>query len=291
MRVTRRSTLASTLAASIAAAATLAAAPPAQAVPTQVLWYRFDNHSLGAQPSTVTNSGTLGSSVVSTVYRKVATSPNADFPATIVNGVSDASGGLPSGRAVDLPPYQVLASGPSLSVVAIKNISSTGADALNPGTGDFTWKADFSLDDQAGSDPADGDNIVQRGLYSGHLWKMSADGHKYVCTVKAPGTGNEIETPAITVPNQTPHRFWYRGRCNRSVTGVLTATLQAYDKAQSAWVSVKSVAKSGAGVDFTAMPKSTPVSIGGKLNSTWTGINREPDQFNGVIDNVALTLG
>jgi len=273
--------------------ALLSAAPPAQAVATQVLWYRFDNHSLGAQPTTFTNSGTLGTAVASTVYRKVATAPNVNFPATIVNGVSGAIGSLPSGRAIDLPPYQLLSSGPSLSVIGIRNNSSTGTDPMNPGTGNFTWKADFSLDDDLGSQPPDGDNIVQRGLYSatGYLWKMSADGHRFVCTVKAPGTENEVETPAITIPKKTPGRSWYRGRCNRSATGVLTATLQVYDKPQSAWVSVKTETSSGADVDFASMPKSTPVSVGGKLNSSWTGINRDPDQFNGVIDNVALTIG
>ncbi len=273
--------------------ALLATASPAQAVPTQVLWFNFDNHSLGARPTTFTNRGTLGTSVTSTVYRKVATSPNADYPATIVNGVSDASGTLPSGRAIDLPPYRLLSSGPSLSVIGIKNGSSTGTDPMNPGIGDFTWKADFSLDDNLGSQTVDGDNIVQRGLYSttGYMWKMSADGHKYVCTVKAPGTGNEIETPIITIPNQTSNRSWYRGRCNRSAAGVLTATLQVYDKAQGAYVSVKTVTKAGAGINFTAMPKSTAVSIGGKLTTSGTGVNTDPDQFNGVLDNVTLTVG
>lgn len=273
--------------------AVLGPAIPAQAASAQVLWYRFDNHSLSAQPTTFTNSGTLGASVTSTVYHRVATSPIVDHPATIVNGVSDASGALPSGRALDLPPYQLLASGPSLSVVAVKNSSSTGTDPLNPGVGDFTWKADFSLDDQLGSQTADGDNIVQRGLYSdtGYLWKMSADGHQYVCTVKAPGAGNEIETPVIVIPNKTSSRSWYRGRCNRSAVGVLTATLQVFDKTQGVWVLVKTVTKSGAGVDFTAMPKSTAVSIGGKLNTSGTGINQDPDQFNGVVDNVTLTVG
>jgi hypothetical protein len=273
--------------------AVLGAASPAEAVPAQVLWYRFDNHSLGAQPTTLTNWGTLGASVISAVHHKAPTSPNADYPATIVNGVSDASGALPSGRAIDLPPYQLLSSGPSLSVINIRNDSSTGADPMNPGTGDFTWKADFSLDDQLGSQSTDGDNIVQRGLYSttGYLWKMSVDSRKFLCTVKPPGTGNEIETPAITVPSSTANRSWYRGRCNRSAAGVLTASLQVFDKAQGAWVSVKTVTRTGAGVDFTAMAKSTPVSVGGKLNSTWTGINSDPDQFNGVLDNVALTVG
>ena len=273
--------------------ALLVAASPAEAVPTQVLWYRFDQHSLGAQPTSFTNSGTLGTSVTSTVYRQVATSPNADFPATIVNGVAKASGALPSGRAIDLPPYQLLSSGPSLSVIAIRNASSTGTDPMNPGSGNFTWKADFSLDDELGSEPADGDNIFQRGLYSstGYLWKMSADGHKFVCTVKTPGIENEIETHAITIPNKTSNRSWYRGRCNRSEAGVLTATLHVYGKVRSAWISVKKATKGGARVDFTPMPMSTPMSIGGKLNPSWTGINESPDQFNGVIDNVDLTVG
>ena len=123
------------------------------------------------------------------------------------------------------------------------------------------------------------------------MWQMSADGHKYVCTVKAPGTGNEIETPIITIPNQTSNRSWYRGCCNRSAAGVLTATLQVYDKVQRAWVSVKTVSKAGAGVDSATMPKSTALSIGGKLTTSGTGVNTDPDQFNGVIDNVALTVG
>jgi hypothetical protein len=292
MGSTRLLALASTLAASLGAS-TIIGAPAAQAAPTQVLWYKFDNHSLGAQPTTFTNSGTLGTTVTSTVYRKVATSPNADLPATIVNGVSDASGAFPSGRAIDLPPYQVLSSGPSLSVIGIRNNLTTGTDPMNPGTGNFTWKADFSLDDQLGSQSTDGDNIVQRGLYSdtGYMWKMSADGHKFVCAVKPPGTVDEIKTPAITIPNKTSNRSWYRGYCNRSAAGVLSATLNAYDKAQRAWVSVKTATMTGAGVDFTKMPKSTAVSIGGKLNTSWTGINTDPDQFNGVVDNVALTVG
>ncbi len=272
--------------------AVLGTASPAQAAPTQYLLYRFDNHSLGSQPTTVTNIGTLGTAVTSTVLHKAPTAPNTDYPATIVNGVTDASGGLPSGRAIDLPPYQALTSGPSLSIISIGYNDTTGADQMNPGSGNFTWKADFSLDDALGSVSDDGDNIFQRGLSSDtiSLWKMSADGHNFRCSVKAAAVA-AVETPIIAVPLKTTNRSWYRGTCNRSAAGVLTATLQAYDKAQSAWVSIDTKTKTGAGVDFSAMPKSTKLSIGGKLNTAGTGINQDPDQFNGVLDNVSLTVG
>ncbi len=139
------------------------------------------------------------------------------------------------GNSIDFPAYTPANASPPFAIVSLRNNTST-VDPLNPGTGNFTWQADFSLDDFVGTEAIDGDNIVQRGLSPQKQWKLSVDEHKARCFVRITPNGALSETPAINIPLQTTNIRWYRGICNRSVSGVLSLRVYAYWNSRHAWV-------------------------------------------------------
>ncbi|MFT4220204.1 MAG: hypothetical protein QM611_06770 [Microbacterium sp.] len=177
--------------------------------------------------------------------------------------------------------------------MSIINGSGTD-DLLNPGSGRFSFRADFSLDDTSGNAPSnsDGDNIFQRGLSPNAQWKLSVDGHMAQCSVRAAGASAAVHTPAIAIPNKTANVSWYRAECLRDTdaAGTLSLTVSYYDTSAGSWISLASSQAAGAAGDLT-MSRTIPVSIGGKLNNNNTIQQSAPDQFNGLIDNVKLIIG
>jgi hypothetical protein len=263
-----------------------AAEPPAPA-----LEFRFDG--LGwtyptPQPVTsIENSGSLGSGVTATVLTNgggsILAAPGADNP--LLTNTLDVG-------AVGFPVYEPLSPSTRLAIVSITNpatITTSAADPMNPGSGPFSFGADFLIQDNTGSDAADGDNVFQRGLNGGTQWKLSVDHHQAVCSVKGAGKA-AVKTPAISIPPKRPQVSWYRASCVRDASGNLTATVQQYDWWVSAWQPFATTSVGGAGVDLSMAPQ-TPVSIGGKLNVNNTITMSAPDQLNGAVDNVRLTIG
>jgi hypothetical protein len=272
--------LASTAIALSALAAATALAPAAGAT-TPVVRASL-NFATPAAGHTVTRLA-VGGAYASTLSASVITA-NGGQAVSVVN----KSG---YNNAIDFPAYKALGSNPPFAVVEIKN-TRYPTDALDAGTGNFTWEAQFSLDDNVGSDPVDGDNVVQRGLSPDKQWKLSVDRHQVQCFARTVANAPAVVTPEITIPNQTTNVRWYHAVCNRSASGVLVLRVYAYDIAKRAWVGVH---RSTAGALVTGdlnMSWSIPVSVGGKLtNAGGIAFSPSPDQFNGFIDNVALTLG
>jgi hypothetical protein len=194
-------------------------------------------------------------------------------------------------NVIDFPPHADRTSNPPTAIVSLRNTTST-VDPLNPGSGNFTWQADFSLDDNVGTDNTDGDNLVQRGLIPEKQWKLSVDLHQAGCYVRTVARGTEAVTPLITIPNQTSNIRWYRAICNRSLTGVLTLRVYAYWTSKAAWVLFRSSTAPQSASGSLAMARTVPVAIGGKLKDDGTiSLSPAADQFNGKVDNVILTVG
>jgi hypothetical protein len=194
-------------------------------------------------------------------------------------------------NAADFPPYVPLGSNPPIAIVRLRNKSSA-VDPLSMGYGNFTFQADFSLDDNIGSDPLDGDNIVQRGLAPQRQWKLSVDNHRVQCFVRTTANGTAAVTPQVIIPNQTSNVRWYRAICNRSLAGVLTLRVYAYSYSARGWVYVKCTTAPTSASGSLTFSWSVPVAIGGKLTDTGAvAISPSPDQFNGKIDNIVLAIG
>lgn len=195
------------------------------------------------------------------------------------------------GNAIDLPAYGPASASPPLAIVSLRNNTAT-VDPLNPGYANFTWRADFSIDDNLGTEPLDGDNLVQRGLSPQKQWKLSVDAHRARCTVRTVAYGPVTETPPLVIPRQTTNVRWYRAVCNRSLTGVLTLRVWGYWIDRRAWVGLGTRVASGSASGSLGMDRTIPVSVGGKLTNAGF-IQRYPstDQFNGKVDNVVLTVG
>lgn len=194
-------------------------------------------------------------------------------------------------NAADLPSYVPLDSNPPLAIVRLRDKSSS-VDPLGMGYGNFTWQADFSLDDSLGSDPVDGENLVQRGLSPQKQWKLSIDRHKAQCFVRTAAYSTAAVTPEIAIPNQTSNVRWYRAICNRSLSGVLTLKVYAYSNSAHGWVYYRGSTASQSASGSLTFTWSIPVSIGGKLTDTGAiAMSPSPDQFNGKIDNVILAIG
>jgi hypothetical protein len=194
-------------------------------------------------------------------------------------------------NAADLPSYVPLGNNPPIAVVRLRDKSSS-VDPLGMGYGNFTWQADFSLDDNLGSDPVDGDNLVQRGLSPQKQWKLSIDRHKAQCFVRTAAYATAAVTPEITIPKQTSNVRWYRAICNRSLSGVLTIKVYAYSNSAGGWLYVGGSTAGESASGSLTFPWSVPVSIGGKLTDTGAiAMSPSPDQFNGKIDNVVLAIG
>jgi hypothetical protein len=195
------------------------------------------------------------------------------------------------GNSIDFPAYQPANQSPPFAIVSLRNNTST-VDPLNPGTGNFTWQADFSLDDFVGTEAIDGDNIVQRGLSPQRQWKLSVDDHRAQCFVRITANGPLAVTPAIHIPLQTSNISWYRAICNRSLSGVVSLRVYAYWNSHHAWLLYRTATSTVSAAGSLGMTRTIPVSIGGKLNDNG-GIQLKPstDQFNGRIDNVVLTVG
>lgn len=213
------------------------------------------------------------------------------------SGSAQAVAGLTgAGQAMALPSYS--AGSPKNAVVKVANVATSGADPLNPGSGTFSWQADFNQDAQLGTDPRDGDNVVQRGLTSiktgNTMWKLQADHHIVQCGMQSVLMTGDLLTPGITIPVApgATQSGWYRATCTRraGATATLTATVTRWNGATSSWVAFGSQTVGGA-AGSVRMKIGVPVSIGGKLDTKGVGLNATPDQFNGDIDNVRLTLG
>ena len=185
-----------------------------------------------------------------------------------VNGYSDDSAVRFPAASSSTQPRAVLTVTPDPS-----------GDDLNPRGGDFSYGADFALDQQSSGMQDNGDNIVERGLYAYRgQWKLQVDHGLVSCRI----TGDQTSV-VVKVRPEVTRGVWYRAGCARQ-GDTITASLQ---RLGSSTIYSTIVRRSLGTVDTSGCP----MSIGGKANVHGAAVAGNSDQFNGVLDNVYYSLG
>jgi hypothetical protein len=152
-----------------------------------------------------------------------------------------------------------------------------GVDALSPGLRPFTISAEVRRD--VGGE-ADGDNVLQRGLWNDPgQYKLQLDGGHASCVVA--GTRGRViaEVEEEVVPG-----VWYRMTCRRE-DNTVRLTLRRLDL-DGTW---HATATGPIGSVRAASPAS-PLTIGGKVGETGEP-TAYPDQLNGAVAAVVVHIG
>jgi len=172
-------------------------------------------------------------------------------------------------------------SSPSLAVLEVVGRENR---AFDPGKGPFRFGADFLLDAQsAGTSIDDGDNLIQRGLFSDPAqFKIQLDHRVPSCRVLGSEGEVFVEAGAEVEPNA-----WYRVACERKGDQV-TLVVGRFDRQGRLSVQRRSARGPIGSVDIEG-PESR-LSVGGKLGASGALATSSTDQFNGVLDNVFFEL-
>jgi hypothetical protein len=225
------------------------------------------------------------------VVDTVRVTGSADVDVTVVeagSGAVLAATGRPGeDRAVNLPGFDPATDGPR----AVLRLTNAGdSDDLNPRKRDFSWGADFVLD-AASSEPGtsdDGDNLVQRGLFDDDdQYKLQIDGRQPSCRLKGrvPGRTSAVD---VTSPVEVDSTHWYGARCVRHGTS-LDVIVTKFNDDGTTEVTTTSVSSRHV-IKVKMADASVPLSVGGKVNHDGT-LQLDSDQFNGLVDNVFLSIG
>ncbi len=207
----------------------------------------------------------------------VANRGSADVNVEVVTtgGASAVPEESPAGTGLRLPAY---ADGDQRFAV-VRVMPRAGDTSLDPGERDFVLSADLRLDPVSnGASVDNGDNLVQRGLYSGGQYKIQIDHSVPSCRVA--GTDGEVLVEGEPVQADQ----WYRVECAR--------------EGQQVRLSVAPLSPAGPGAATTAtgsgplgsveMAPEVPFSLGGKLNGEGGIVVSSSDQFNGSVARVQL---
>lgn len=148
---------------------------------------------------------------------------------------------------------------------------------LSPGTAAFTFGADIRLDAVSGGSEIDnGDNVMQRGLFSDPAqYKIQVDKHHASCVVR--GTEGSVTAKSKL---ELSAAKWYRLTCQR-LDKTVTLTVAEVGSSEPPAV-IEKIGEIGL-VDFTG---SEPVAIGAKIGADGQIVRSSTDQFNGAIDNI-----
>ncbi|GAB2875431.1 hypothetical protein [Nocardioides pacificus] len=181
--------------------------------------------------------------------------------------------------AIGFSPYRP--SGPyPRAVIVVTNAGDR--DALNPGVASFTWGTDFVVDARSEGRPEDnGDNLVQRGLFSEEtLYKAELDLGRPACVVQGSDGLVTVRSVAAVVPG-----VWYHMECHRDGAEVsVTSWPLADPDARSTRVGL------GATGDLTPADSRVPLSIGGKVSSMGEIVQSATDQLNGAVSRPFLEI-
>lgn len=154
-------------------------------------------------------------------------------------------------------------------------------DPFSPGTADFELAADIRVDaDNEGSKADNGNNIVQRGLFSDPAqYKIQIE--RGVVSCRVAGTEGEV---LVKADEPLPVETWSRVSCRRSGDTVALA-VEDLDAggARREWTGQGTIGE-------VQMASSTPLTVGGKVTSQMTVAAQSSDQFNGMIDNVTMRV-
>ncbi len=182
--------------------------------------------------------------------------------------------GVGGGHAISFPSRAAIGK----ERVALRILTLTDPDPLSPGRSDFTFGADIRIDDPSSAD--DGDNVLQRGLFSDtSQYKIQLDDHRPSCRV----AGNEGEV-TVKATDTLPTGQWYRIRCTREGNKVVLSVGAINEAGDAPNPTVFSDFRPTGSVAI--LRTSTPLSVGGKVTATGDVVESNTDQFNGSIDNV-----
>jgi len=197
---------------------------------------------------------------------------------SVDHGEVTTTAGVGGLRALAFPRYVDKGAYPR-AVVVVSNTG--GTDELNPGEKPFTWGADFRIDTpSAGRAEDNGDNLIQRGLYSEPAeYKAELDLDRPACTVRGDDGVVTIRGPAI-VPG-----LWYHMECRR----------RGYELTVTSWPLDQPEAKSrrtgfGPMGDVTPADPGVPLSVGGKVSPDHSILKSSTDEFNGDIAGAFLRI-
>lgn len=193
----------------------------------------------------------------------------------------------PDGTAARLPAWRRHRA--VAAAVEVRPRSGATRDPLQLGANDFEVGADFRLDARsAGGRRDDGDNLLQRGLFTDvSQVKVQVDHGVPSCRV-AGDAGELVASTRVTVERGA----WYRVRCVRQA-GSLTIRLAALVRPAAGGPPVASdLEQSTVTGDVGALswPTATPFTVGAKATAGGELVRSETDQFNGAVDDVYLAL-
>jgi hypothetical protein len=247
--------------------------PASAALGTPVLSFDFDD--LGAlEEATGLGAGRLP-------LRNDTAQPVTVRISAVSGGTLRAVPGRDGGYAARFP-----ALNPSDPRRAVMTVTTTSEDPFNPGVADFSFGADFTVD-EAADQPADdektdsednGNNLLQRGLFSDAAqYKLQVDGGRVSCRIA--GTEGEV---VVKAPQPIEPDTWYRVSCMRVGERI---TLQVDDFEGDP----ERTSEEGPTGSVHLAP-TTPVVLGGKARLGGAAVAADSDQFNGALDNVFLTV-
>lgn len=248
--------------------------PASAALGTPVLSFDFDD--LGA----LEEATGLGSGRVP--LRNDTAQPVTVRISAVGGGKLRAVPGRDGGYAARFPSYN-----PADPRRAVITVTTASEDPFDPGIADFSFGADFSVDDaaeQAATKAAkptgddNGNNLLQRGLFSDtSQYKLQVDHGRVSCRI----AGSEGEV-VVQASRRIQADTWYRVSCSR-VGERITVQLNDFKRDLEA---TSEAGRTGS----VHLSSTTPVVLGGKANANGDAIATESDQFNGDIDNVFLTI-
>ncbi len=218
-----------------------------------------------------TNTGTAGSGVVAT-------------PLYANGGVLKVAAGRGTGNLAVAAPAHTGTATPKSAVIRVSNAGTT--DLLDPGTGNFSFGADFVLNTASATPGSkdDGDNLIQRGLAaSATQYKIQIDRGKPSCVLRTQTT-----TVSATATQVIERNVWYRAVCSRTTSGGATTVTLTVTRLGGG-TAVSTQARAEVPLDLS-LDTRVPLSIGGKLSEAGTLVLSATDQFNGRIDNAFLDL-
>jgi hypothetical protein len=179
------------------------------------------------------------------------------------------------GHAVRFPAYTAQDTAPAAVIVA----TSSDPGVLDPGDQDFTFGASFQLDaESSGSQADNGDNLVQRGTFdSPGQYKIQLDHDVPSCRIQGDAGQVFVKADGPIDPGA-----WYSVSCERTDSQVtLKVTALLHGKGGGTW--------QASGETGNISLKDLPLTVGGKTSPDGVPV-ASPDQFNGAVDNVFVSV-
>lgn len=188
---------------------------------------------------------------------------------TVVPSFDDA------GNAVRFPEFSDSAEEPGVGIVAMAQEAPLPA----PGEKSFRYGADVLFDVLGASSAADnGDNVLQRGLAAdASQYKLQIDHGVPSCAVQG------ADARLMTKGDELEAATWYRLECRLDESGLelLVTDLETEESASFA---------SPGTVGAVEFDDDVPIAIGRKAARGGVGIEKQPDQFNGTLDRVWISI-